>query len=147
MYKNLLVPVDGTDLTEQAMRGSIELAKQLGASITAFVAESMPPLPQIGRTARQVQIETALHDAQTARHAKTVLRRFADRARDAGVGFAGHHAQALRIEDAIVEAASELGCDMIVMATHGRGTLGELLFGAHTKGVMARSKLPLLVLH
>jgi nucleotide-binding universal stress UspA family protein len=147
VYKNLLVPVDGTELTEQAMRGSIELAKQLGASITAFVAEATPPLPQIGRTARQVQIETALHDAQTARHAKTVLKRFEDRARDAGVGFIGHHAQALRVEDAIVEAATEHGCDMIVMATHGRGTLGELLFGAHTKGVMARSKLPLLVLH
>jgi nucleotide-binding universal stress UspA family protein len=147
MYRNLLVPVDGGELSEQAMQGSIELAKQLGASITAFVAESVPPLPQIGRTARQVQTETALHDAQTARHAKTVLKRFEDRARDAGVGFSGHHAQALRVEDAIVDAAKELGCDMIVMTTHGRGAFGELLFGAHTKGVMARSKLPLLVLH
>jgi nucleotide-binding universal stress UspA family protein len=51
------------------------------------------------------------------------------------------------VEDAIASAAEEHGCDMIVMATHGRGVLGELLFGAHTKGVMARSKLPLLVLH
>jgi nucleotide-binding universal stress UspA family protein len=63
------------------------------------------------------------------------------------VSFSGHHAQALRVEDAIIDAANEHGCDMIVMATHGRGTFGELLFGAHTKGVMARSKLPLLVLH
>jgi nucleotide-binding universal stress UspA family protein len=147
VYRKLLVPVDGSDLSEQAMRGSIELAKQLGAAITAFVAESMPPLPSIGRTARQVQIENELHDARTARHAKTVLKRFEDRARDAGVGFSGHHVQALRIEDAIVEAAQEHGCDMIVMATHGRGAFGELLFGAHTKGVMARSSLPLLVLH
>ena len=147
MYKNLLVPVDGSDVSEQAMQGSIELARQLGATITAFVAESTPPLPQLGSTARQVQIESALHDAQTARHAKAVLKRFEQRARNAGVGFAGHHVQALRIEDAIVDAANEHGCDMIVMATHRRGAVGELLFGAHTKGVMARSKLPLLVLH
>ncbi len=147
MYKNLLVPVDGGDLSERAMQRSIELAQQLGATITAFVAESTPPLPQIGRTARQVQIESALHDAQTSRHAKAVLRRFEDRARGAGIGFAGHHVQALRIEDAIVDAAKEHGCDMIVMTTHRRSAIGELLFGAHTKGVMARSKLPLLVLH
>jgi nucleotide-binding universal stress UspA family protein len=63
------------------------------------------------------------------------------------VAFRGHHAQSPRVEDAIASAAEEHGCDMIVMATHGRGVLGELLFGAHTKGVMARSKLPLLVLH
>ena len=43
--------------------------------------------------------------------------------------------------------AEESGCDMIVMVTHGRGTFGELLFGSHTKNVLARSKLPLLVLH
>lgn len=107
MYKNLLVPVDGGDLCEQAMRGSIALARQLGATITAFVAESVPPLPQIGRTARQVQIAAAVHDAQVTRDAETVLKRFEDRAREAGVGFAGHHAQALRIEDAIVDAAVE----------------------------------------
>lgn len=147
MYKKLLVPVNGGDLSEQAMQCSIDLARQLGATITAFVAESTPPLPQIGCTARQVQLESALHDAQTARHAKAVLKRFEERARDAGVGFAGHHVQALRIEDAIVDAANKHGCDMIVMATHGRGALGELLFGAHTKGVMVRTKLPLLVLH
>ena len=50
-------------------------------------------------------------------------------------------------QDAIIEQAETSGCDMIVMLTHGRGALGELIFGSHTKNVLARSKLPLLVLH
>lgn len=147
MYRNLLVPVDGTDLSERAMQGSIELARQLGATITAFVAEPTLPLPAVGRTVRQFEMENELHDARTARHAQEVLTRFEARARNAGVGFSGHHVQAPRVEDAIADAAREHGCDMIVMATHGRNAFGELVFGAHTKGVMARSKLPLLVLH
>ena len=147
MYRNLLVPVDGSDLSERAMHGSIELARQLGAAITAFVAEPTLPLPDVGRSARQFEIENDLHDARTARHAQEVLSRFEARAREAGVAFSGHHAQAPRVEDAIARAAMEHACDMIVMTTHGRGPFGEFLFGAHTKGVMARSKLPLLILH
>ena len=50
------------------------------------------------------------------------------------------------IDDAIVDAAHEYGCDLLVMATHGRGAFGELLFGSHTKTVITRSKLPVLVL-
>lgn len=146
MYRNLLVPVDGSDLSERAINGSLELAKQLGASITAFVAEPPLPLPAVGRSANLVEMESNLHDARTACHAQEVLARFEARARNAGVGFTGHHVQAPIVEDAIVSAAKKHGCDMIVMATHGRSTLGELLFGAHTKGVIARSKLPLLVL-
>jgi len=51
------------------------------------------------------------------------------------------------VDDAIVRAAQEFGCDMVVMVTHGRGAFGELLFGSHTKNVLARCKVPLLVLH
>ena len=48
MYKKLLVPVDGGDLTDRAMTQSIALARQLGASITAFVVEPDMPLPNVG---------------------------------------------------------------------------------------------------
>ena len=59
------------------------------------------------------------------------------------------------VDSLVAKGAKELNnphdiakaCDMIVMATHGRGTFGELLFGSQTKNVMARSKLPLVVLH
>jgi nucleotide-binding universal stress UspA family protein len=63
-----------------------------------------------------------------------------------GVAFVGHFRTTDAVDDAIVNAAVEYGCDLIVMVTHGRGVFGELLFGSHTKNVLARSKLPLLVL-
>ena len=61
--------------------------------------------------------------------------------------FAGVYAVSPQVEAAIADAAVAQGCDLIVMVTQGRGPFGELLFGSHTKGVMARSRLPLLVLH
>jgi nucleotide-binding universal stress UspA family protein len=147
MYKHLLVPVDGTELTDKAMRDSIELATRLQSKITAFVAEPTPPLPTIGNTPQMIEKAYESHDQRTTDHATEVIRKFKTAAREAGIKFSGHYVQAHNVEDAIVAAADEHGCDLIVMVTHGRGLLGELMFGAHTKGVLARSKLPLLVLH
>lgn len=147
MYKHLLVPVDGSELTERAMRISIQLAKQLGAAITGFVAETTPPL-LTGLLAGALQDEEAREPyALSAERAGEVLAKFEAAARAAGVAFHGVHEKALHVDRAIVAAAESRGCDMIVMATHGRGAFGEFLFGSQTKAVLAGSKLPLLVLH
>ena len=129
MFKHLLVPVDGSPLTERAIQASIDLAQQLGAAITGFIAEGREP--------------GALTDA----HAQAVLARFQASARAADVVFHGYHDHGARIAPAIIAAAESQGCDMIVMVTHGRGPFGEFLFGSQTKAVLAGSKLPLLVLH
>lgn len=147
MYTHLLVPIDGSELSEQAMRHSVAFARQLGARITAFVAEPSGPMPSAGHTALGLERELEEHRARTERHARELLQRFEATARAAGVGFAGHPVWTERIDDAIVAAASENGCDMIVMVTHGRSGLSRLLHGSHTEAVMARTKLPLLVLH
>jgi nucleotide-binding universal stress UspA family protein len=147
MFKHLLVPVDGSELTERAIHASVALAKQLGASITGFVAEPLAPLPAAGRPVSAVRQDAVEHDAMTDAHAREVLARFEDEARRAGVPFTGHHAQVPRVDRAIIAAAEAQGCDMIVMVTHGRGAFGEFLFGSQTKAVLAGSNLPLLVLH
>ena len=76
-----------------------------------------------------------------------MLDQFKARATELGVPCEGHFRRSSAVDDAIVAAAQKYGCDMIVMVTHGRGVFGELLFGSRTKGVMALSKVPLLVLH
>lgn len=146
MYRNLLVPVDGNELSSKAMRSSIELATQLGATITAFVAEPLPPPPAIGRPSDML-LESEEFHARAGRHARQVLSSFEEQARAAGVGFAGHFAETADVAEAIAEAARAHACDMIVMVTHGRGPFGELLFGSQTKQVMAQTRVPLLVLH
>jgi nucleotide-binding universal stress UspA family protein len=147
MYKHLLVPIDGSEITERAIDSSITLARQLGAAIHGFVVEPTPPLPAVGRHPSVIATEAELHDARTEAHARGLLNKFKAMADAAGVAFKGSFERSERVGDAIVEQARENGCDMIVMATHGRGPFGELLFGSYTKSVLARSKLPLLVLH
>jgi nucleotide-binding universal stress UspA family protein len=147
MIKRLLVPVDGSELAARAIHASIELAQQLGASITAFVAEQPAPAPMPGQGGGRYLRDLEQHNIARADHAGEVLGDFGRRAAEAGVPFEGVFAQTQEVDVAIVDTARDKGCDLIVMVTHGRGTFGELLFGSHTKAVMARSKLPLLVVH
>jgi nucleotide-binding universal stress UspA family protein len=147
MYSHLLVPLDGSELSERAALASLELARKLGARVTAFVAEAEPPLPHMGSNVAVYQHDTAEHLARTEAHARKVLDQFKARATELGVPCEGHFRRSNAVDDAIVAAAQKYGCDMIVMVTHGRGALGELLFGSHTKNVISRSQLPILVLH
>jgi nucleotide-binding universal stress UspA family protein len=147
MYQHLLVPVDGTELSDRLVHDSLKLATKLGAKVTAFVAEPMPPLPAMGSSPSIYQRDTDAHQARTEAHAREVLARFRAKAEEAGVPFDGKFQRTDSVDDGIVAAAKEFGCDLIMMITHGRGAFGELLFGSHTKNVMAHSKLPILVLH
>lgn len=147
MYKRLLVPVDGSELSDRAMHASVALAQQLGAAITGFVAEPMQPSLSESRPHALWSQDAKEHDAKTAAHARQVLAKFEAVAAAAGVPFQGFHDQVPRIDNGIIQAAESQGCDMIVMVTHGRGAFGEFLFGSHTKAVLAGSRLPLLVLH
>lgn len=147
MYQRILVPVDGSELSERAMQASIELARQLGAAITGFVAEPVMPLPRHLRPRSWLEQDARDHDAMTEAHARRVLSRFEACAREAGVAFEGCWEAVPALERAIVEAAEARGCDLIVMASNGRGAFGEFLFGSQTKAMLAGSRLPLLVLH
>ena len=146
MYHRILVPVDGSDLSDRAISASIELARQLGASITGFIAEPATRIPDLPDYASMLSddIEPELI---TEDRAQEVLARFEARAHAAGVPFEGHFAHVPRVDRAIIDAAESRNCDLIVMVTHGRGAFGEFLFGSQTKAVLSASRLPLLVLH
>ena len=147
MYKRLLVPVDGGDLSDRAIPASLELARQLGATVVGFVAEPMPPIPSSPRNATLLRDELREHAATSRAHAQGVLVRFENAAREAGVPFEGWHDEVPRVHKAIIAAAESRSCAMIVMVTHGRGAFGEFLFGSQTKAVLSESQIPLLVLH
>jgi nucleotide-binding universal stress UspA family protein len=145
MYDRLLVPIDGGVQSEHAFAASIELARRLGASITGFIAE-----PFAGQPSRKGQpfADSATHtDADVHAHAEGVLGRFEHLAREAGVPFRGVATQTSRVVDAIVQAAADHDCDMIVMVTQAPGGVGGLAWGSITRQVLLRTRLPLLVLH
>jgi nucleotide-binding universal stress UspA family protein len=147
MYEHLLVPVDGGDLSERAMTASIELAKRLGASITGFIVEPFAPPPASIADGYHCKEAVDRHDSKVEAHAQKVLSRFERLSGDAGVPFHGVCAQGGRVDDAILAAATEHRCDMIVMLKRDFGALGDALWGSHTKRLMNRTKLPILVLH
>jgi nucleotide-binding universal stress UspA family protein len=147
VIKTLLVPLDGTDLSERAMTQSIALAQQLGAAIVGFIAEPDMPLPNMATNPMHYQREAAAHVVATDTHAHALLSVFGERAQAAGVTFSARHLITDSIDSAIAGVADELDSPMIVMVTHGRGAFAGLLFGSHTKRVMERTRVPLLVLH
>lgn len=147
MFKHLFVPVDGSELSLRAMESSIALASSLGATITGFVVESDIPLSAVSASPTTFVKQIEAHEARTDAHAHKVLQAFADRAKAAGVTFESEYRRSDQTDAVIAEVADLVKADLIVMVTHGRGVFGELLFGSHTKNVMSRTKVPLLVLH
>ena len=133
MIERLLVPIAGDALDARALDVSIGLARQLRAAITGLVVEPF-------------YSDTSPDEAALRAHARRLLDGFEQQAREAGVPFDGRATQATHIGDAIVAIAAEHGCDMIVMATHGRTGVAGMLGGSHTRDVMSRTVLPVLVL-
>ena len=147
MFKHLFVPVDGSELSLRAMESSIALASSLGATITGFVVESDIPLSAVSASPTTFVKQIEAHEARTDAHAHKVLQAFADRAKAAGVTFESEYRRSDQTDAVIAEVADIVKADLIVMVTHGRGAFSELLYGSHTKNVMSRTKVPLLVLH
>lgn len=151
MYEHLLVPVDDSDLSRKAMRTSIDLARMLGARITALTVELPLPLPLMsgeaaGAMAFQAQ---ALIDHQTRSeaHARTLLKGFGDMSLADGVPFDGQFVISDQVVQVIVDVAQKQSCDLIVMATHGRHGLDALINGSLAKSVLSHSQIPLLIIH
>jgi nucleotide-binding universal stress UspA family protein len=147
VIRHLFVPIDGSPLSERAIEQSVALAQQLGASITGFIVEPGPPMPATAPVLSAYQREVDLHLARSATHAREALALFATRSEAAGVPFQGAFATSSAVDETIASRAEAHGCDLIVMVTHGRGAFGELLFGSHSKSVLSRTRLPVLVLH
>jgi nucleotide-binding universal stress UspA family protein len=147
MVKRLLIPVDGSELSARAMTEGIALARQLRVGITGFVVE--PPFvgtPTGAMLQENRRVAADLHKARTTERAQGILDRFATQAREAGIEFDGQFVEANDVDAAIVQAAEHNGCDMIVMATHRRGVIDNLLSHSHTKSVIAKSLVPVVVI-
>jgi nucleotide-binding universal stress UspA family protein len=142
MYKRILVPTDGSDITGKAVQTAIELAGLAGAELmTVGVKE---PFPYSAISEMQPVPPQEFFDAQeriAAGHVKTVL----EAAKAAGVDCKGHTVESLHPWEAIVDHAKTHACDLIVMASHGRRGVAALLLGSETQKVLTHSSLPVLV--
>ena len=148
MYEHLLVAVDDGPLAQHAVTHALELAKMLGARVTALTVE--PPLPVVVVEQAAVAYDAAAfreHDQQCEGHARELLHAFGKQAQAMGVTFDGQFLISDDVAGSIVDVAERQRCDLIVMATHGRHGLDSLIHGSLAKSVLAHSKLPLLIVH
>jgi nucleotide-binding universal stress UspA family protein len=144
-YKHILLPTDGSNLSEQAARAGIELARALGARVSGlFVAPA--PTPLVYEYNLPVAYMTPEeHAAAIERASARYLGVIEKTAKSAGVPCECVTVTSEYPADAIVEAAKKRHCDLIVMASHGRHGVKALLLGSETSKVLAHSKVPVLV--
>ena len=148
MYRHILIPTDGSELAEHAVTNGLSLAKSLGAKVTVIIVEE--PFDWLGVSetkARQALGELAKHTEQIKKHAASALNRVANAAKQAGVP-----CDTIQVEDAqpykaIIATAADRGCDLIVMASHGRSGLSAIVLGSVTNKVLTHTKIPVLVCH
>ena len=144
MYRHLLVPLDGSTLATELVRQAVLLAKSLGARITFFHAEGDYGATSVAALERVMW--PTLYNERVAGDARAELAKAAVVAREAGVEHDWLRATSDRPYEAILRAAESSGCDLIVIASHGRRGLRGFVMGSQTQNVLSRSSLPVLVL-
>jgi nucleotide-binding universal stress UspA family protein len=142
MYRHILVPTDGSEITAHAIDTAVSLARALGASLTALSVKEPFPYSAIGEM--QPLPPQDFMDAQE-RIAQFRVKAVGDTARAAGLTCKSLTVEAMHPWEAIVDAAQLEGCDLIVMASHGRRGVSALLLGSETQKVLTHCKVPVLV--
>jgi nucleotide-binding universal stress UspA family protein len=143
VYKHILVATDGSELSERAIEQAIGLARALNARVTAL------HVIRPWRTVAPGEIMVAFPESEYLKGAETAAARY--------VGYAEELADEQGVScdttwlehghpwQAILSTAEARGCDLIVMASHGRKGLAALFLGSETQKVLAHSKIPVLV--
>ena len=138
MFKNILIPTDGSALSENTVTRAITFAKEIGAQLTFFYAQPDFPLPMFG--------EGALIDPNSPeQEAKLILETALAQAKAHGVSAKIDTLVSDTPYQAIIDAAARHSCDLIFMASHGRKGLASLLLGSETQKVLTHSTIPVLV--
>ena len=146
MYKHILVPTDGSKLSLKAVKAAATLAKSLGAKLMGVYV--IPPYvpPVYGEAVIYMpEVTPKRYKEITAREANKALEAVEAEARAAGIECKIVSITADQAWEGIVRTAQAKGCDLIVMASHGRRGLSGLLLGSETTKVLTHSKTPVLV--
>jgi nucleotide-binding universal stress UspA family protein len=144
MYKHILIPTDGSDVSMKGVEHGLGLAKSLGSQATIITATE--PFPIVyGRTWNPTPEAARSFEEENNRAATQIFEKALARASELGVEVQTVHVANSAASTAILDKALELDCDLIVMASHGRSGLNKLLLGSQTNVVVKTSPVPVLV--
>lgn len=143
MYKHILVPTDGSKLSDRAVKEAVALASTLNAKVTLLHVSPVQIWPIYAESAvMMAEYSGGDFRAEAKREAGILLAKAAKRA---GGGVETQHVLSDLPYDAIAKAAAKGKCDLIVMASHGRRGVSGFLLGSETQKVLTHSKVPVLV--
>ena len=146
MYKHILLPTDGSRLSNRGVKQGLALAKAVGAGVTVLnIAPQFEMVVDDGFVLPNIEALKKRFDEQTAKQARKIVDTAAQEAQDARVKCETAIAQSMRPYEAILQHAKKGKCDLIVMSSHGRTGLASLLLGSETSKVLTHSKIPVLV--
>lgn len=146
MFKHILLPTDGSTLSDKAVERGIAFAKSIKADVTAIhvVPELQMAADEAFAAPMSAQFKEQF-DKESRIRAKTVLDKVEALAKTAKVGFSGVVVSSDFPHQQIIYTAQKRKCDLIMMASHGRRGLSGLLLGSETAKVLTHSKIPVLV--
>jgi nucleotide-binding universal stress UspA family protein len=139
MYKHILIPTDGSVLFNKAIEHGTALAKALGAKVTALTVTE----PFYESAFEPMVVE------QYKKHVAALAAKHLDVAKNAASA-SDVACELMRVEherpyQAIIDTAKSRGCDLIVMASHGRRGISAIVLGSETVKVLTHSTIPVLV--
>jgi len=142
MFKRILVPTDGSDLSNKAVAAAIDLAKALKAAMVGMTTLEPYSYSNLSEYRPETldDYESRMDQVGAERLAK-----LADMATQAGVPIETVTVKSFLPYEAIIDTAKGKGCDLIVMASHGRRGLNAVLLGSETQKVLTHSSVPVMV--
>ena len=143
MYKNILLPTDGSALAGKAIEAGIALARATGARLTAMVA--IEPFHIFAIAPEQLGHTLESYSAHARSEGQKILDAVAARAEAAGVGCETVLREAEQPFQAIIDVADASGCDLIVIASHGRRGIAAAVLGSVTQKLLTHTTTPVLV--
>ncbi len=146
MFKRILVPTDGSELSQEAAVSAVAFAKEMGRTIVAFHAKPQFHVTHYTREGIRVgTLTTDRFEELTEGQAQEILGFIEHLCREAGVSCEKKTLASDNPYEAVIEAAKECNCDLIFMASHGRKGLSGFLLGSETQKVLTHSAIPVLV--
>jgi nucleotide-binding universal stress UspA family protein len=145
MFKRILLPNDGSPVSQKAVKQGVAFAKSIGAKVIGFfAAEDYRALIYTEYVPPSLLSEEEFQ-AQAKKSAEKRLAYIEKTAKAAGVPYEGVYLISVTPWEAIIEGAKKKKCDLIYMGSHGRSGVAGLLLGSQTTKVLTHSKVPVLV--
>lgn len=146
MFKHILLPTDGSKLSDRAVQRGVEFAKEIKARITAIhVVPEFRMVVEEGFVSPMSAELKKRFEKESQEHARKMLAKVEKLAGEAGVQCELVAVVSDYPYQQIIDTAKKKKCDLIMMASHGRRGLSSLLLGSETAKVLTHSKIPVLV--